>query len=94
MKLKHTQGEWVLEETSKTRFTIHSKTIEGNTGFTQPIASTFYSDESEANAKLIAAAPKMLDALINISSQLKDKESKETMTTTWIDEVIKLATGE
>lgn len=43
-------------------------------------------EEMEANAKLIAAAPKMIEALIKISKWLVDDTSlptEETMTSVW-----------
>lgn len=65
MKTKHTKGEWIINtEYSK------STVIQKETGF--PIAETSYSaykefkrnsEEIKANAKLIASAPELLDAL-------------------------------
>lgn len=57
MKTKHTKGEWVISP-------IHPNQIKGQPG-TGEIASVSENriGEWEANAKLIAAAPELLNAL-------------------------------
>lgn len=73
MKTKHTEGEWRampfgLAEEGVTKVLSNIP----NNGFGTWICSTFVSvskvDESEANAKLIAAAPDMLEALMNLEN--------------------------
>ena len=76
--LKHTQGEWSTINGIVYR-RDYNKLYEFGGGLAgdRPVACTmgkgFYTeDEVEANAKLIAAAPEMLEALINLKSQLID----------------------
>jgi len=73
MKTKITKGQWNINED-------HSKsTVLSETGF--PIAETSYTaygnfkrsvDEIKANAKLIAAAPELLWALVAIVDSLEN----------------------
>ena len=58
MKTKHTPGPWKINQTTLYR---GEEMISDESG--QFIAGISNRDESEANAKLIAAAPEMLDAL-------------------------------
>lgn len=59
METKHTQGEWVVKSNSELCW-VESKT--------HHIATVSFSNES--NAKLIAAAPDLLEALIECASIL------------------------
>lgn len=63
MESKHTQGEWKVERIYKNPFSIDTLYII-NTGVPQSIK------ESEANAKLIAAAPELLEALIEVRQHM------------------------
>ncbi len=88
MKTKHTQGEWrLVQETSvfsgdrlicvTSKFSDTNETLETN----------------KANAKLIASAPKLLQGLIDLKSQLIDGGFSETsVTVSGIDVLIKEAT--
>ena len=63
MKAKHTQGEWQIEKSEL----VHDLLIIGDCkliGRVQPEDST--DEEFEANAKLMAASPELLQALIMI----------------------------
>ena len=78
METKHTQGEWAITEQSNYQFAITS----------QNHAICFIPKASpnvEANAKLIANAPLMLEALLKIQSR--------TDLFPFINEVIQKATN-
>ncbi len=70
MKNKFTQGEWcvVKDSTYPTLHQIWNKTFQGN--IPTYIARTCYAPRSEANAKLIAAAPDLLEATIGLVNSL------------------------
>ena len=63
MTTKHTQGDWVI----KTPNNSH-QIIDSEFGMVATISHPYGDDEAEANAKLIAAAPALLQALEFISS--------------------------
>ena len=96
MKTKHTQGEWwacctestphfVFQENGE--ISICSIIKKQDDGTETPI------EEVRANAKLIAAAPKLLQGLIDLKSQLIDGGFSETsVTVSGIDVLIKEAT--
>lgn len=87
MKTKHTQGEWKVSD----------RITNGVEGY-----EIHYTDDEEcitdhvytlADAKLIAAAPKLLQGLIDLKSQLIDGGFSETsVTVSGIDVLIKEAT--
>jgi len=87
MKTKHTQGEWeYLKLTYTNEFEISN-------GKTRSAVVPYTDDEGLANAKLIAAAPKLLQGLIDLKSQLIDGGFNETsVTISGIDLLIKEAT--
>jgi hypothetical protein len=61
MNTKHTQGEWEFHyfgDNGNRQCRIHSNNV--------TIAKVLQIDEAEANAKLIAAAPELLEALKNL----------------------------
>ena len=66
MGTKFTDGEWVVKQNPEfpTLHQIWSEQREG--GFPVYIAKTCYAIQSEANAKLIASAPDMYNALESI----------------------------
>jgi len=69
METKHTKGNWVYQKYS-TDYGVYSET--GN-GRDIALVREYGSDEeAEANAKLIAAAPEMLEALIEINKMIAD----------------------
>jgi hypothetical protein len=67
MNTKHTQGEWELSQKAGTNDLCRIKDDRGGI-----IADAYWlgegrgKDEAEANAKLIAAAPELLEALKNL----------------------------
>ena len=62
MKAKFTEGEWIIIEKGVQRI------IAVNSAYIAMVMPNHVGgEEAEANAKLIAAAPKMLEALIEIS---------------------------
>lgn len=67
--LKHTPGKWEYEKTGKT-FVVFPK------GLSSDIANIIdrVDKTTEANAKLIAAAPDLLEALIKIYDECKNKQ--------------------
>jgi len=75
MKTKHTPGEWVFKEWKQEGTDFYH--IRSKKEFTDLIATVHrwkgYIDkrEAEANAKLIAAAPDMLDALMVAKAHLE-----------------------
>lgn len=65
---KHTQGEWMAKE---------GQVYPCETGKTLALIPYFdnENEEDQANQKLIAAAPEMLESLKIVESTLKDKKS-------------------
>lgn len=96
MEFKGTKGEWSIEESfddmyKQKIFNISTDSMEGlaviYTG------SELFKDEQESNAKLIASAPDLLEALIKIRKSIKDQklESNFGHTLSYVDEAIKKA---
>jgi len=85
MKTQHTKGNWSYK--SNGTFFV----IEPNIANMLTLKDF---EEQEANAKLIAAAPELLDALLEALDQLEswNQESEDTFTMKRIKEVIKKAT--
>lgn len=104
MELKHTKGNLFIENPFKTGdcwTCIIYVNIDKRTGKSNPhqihgevLGTT--KEEAEANAKLIAAAPKMLQGLIDIKSALIDsgKYKKGSMFINSIQLLIDKATSE
>jgi hypothetical protein len=66
MKTKHTQGEWEVHyfgDNGNRKTRVHCQNV--------TIANVLQIDEVEANAKLIAAAPELLQALIKANNLLQ-----------------------
>ena len=96
MEFKGTNGEWSIEESfddvyKQKIFNISTDSMEGlaviYTG------GELFKDEQESNAKLIASAPDLLEALIKIRKSIKDQklESNFGHTLYYVDEAIKKA---
>ena len=74
-KSTHTQGEWQLHyfgDNGNRQCRIHSNNV--------TIAKVFQIDEADANAKLIAAAPDLLQALITIVQGCNDDNGFSSLT--------------
>lgn len=83
MKTKHTKGEWELQSeiAVKGKYAAHELVINFSPNQINCV-SVFCSEstpteEEFANAKLIAAAPELLEALIEINSIIADASNKE-----------------
>ena len=74
---QHTPGPWyVVGEDCEGRQIIASGNPEDNRATV--IAQTFICDEEQANARLIAAAPDLLEALEQALTMLHDVYNKDT----------------
>lgn len=97
MKTRHTKGEWTHVYVDNKLYQIQSFVGQNNedyghdgSGYT-PIANIINNYDSKANAKLIAAAPDMLQALIEIraaaSLDHRSIEDREVDIATALDKV-------
>lgn len=79
--MKHTQGEWIESELSSGRWEIGTPT---NTGIHQVAitARTGFEEEDEANAKLIASAPELLEALKGLVEWVEMAERDDQLEST------------
>lgn len=94
MTTKHTPGPWTYFKQHKTGKRVLDIETAGNSPATERIASLpFCGDESEANARLIAAAPELLaaaeEALKCIEKHIPATVFAPRM---WLREAIKKAT--
>jgi hypothetical protein len=65
METKHTAGQWEARDTETQKPFVSTVNKNGATDFIAFIDTNYKNDgEAEANAKLIAAAPELLQALI------------------------------
>lgn len=73
METKHTKGEWLVEQIHEDENIIHI-TLGG--GYIDEIATLYGGGkqliELRSNAKLIAAAPELLEALIDLTSSYRN----------------------
>lgn len=100
--MKHTKGKWVVFDTGDT-IDINAEDSEGFTLIAEIPCSLrnryeHLLDEKEANAKLIAAAPELLEALEDVANMCKghlieglEFDAVEVMEN--VDEAIKKATS-
>jgi hypothetical protein len=75
-KSTHTQGEWQLHyfgDNGNRQCRIHSNNV--------TIAKVLQIDEADANAKLIAAAPDLLEALHQVMEELNQQMRKQNRLT-------------
>jgi hypothetical protein len=63
--MKHTPGPWVVDPAVRQGFTVYAPK-EGFIVGTQDEEGRYGAIESEANARLISAAPDLLDALLMV----------------------------
>ena len=85
-KLKHTPGPWEFQFQTVTRVMVYSK--ETHTA----VCSMKKCSEDVDNARLIAAAPEMLEALITVYDVLYG-ETKRKMVKSEYRELLEKATG-
>jgi hypothetical protein len=100
MKAKHTKGKWIIESTKDTN-SLYSMIYSGEVriaevksyGKDSKFNDATY-EEKEANAKLIAAAPEMLEALIVLNNYIKEDSAiyRSSLQCKYIDELITKAT--
>jgi len=77
METKFTKGGWHLRYSDADNYAEIIGDIWTNKTIALMPQSCFVSkEEAEANAKLIAAAPKMLDALYTINNMLEEKKQR------------------
>jgi hypothetical protein len=83
METKHTKGEWIVKSNSELCW-VESKT--------HHIATVSFGNE--ANAKLIAASPDLLEALIKCKNQLASYSSEKSIDCWYLaEQAIKKATS-
>ncbi len=83
METKHTQGEWFVSNHNNELKVRARNTMMG----TVCTINTLFEDEAEANAKLIASAPDLLEAL-EAARKLIHQERKDALT---VGEIIQQA---
>jgi len=76
MKAKHTKGEWEFKKGGNFSGTFVNFICTGDIHIAQTRGSTseMTAEENEANAKLIAAAPDMLEALLEAKGMYEKLE--------------------
>ncbi|CAB5567667.1 MULTISPECIES: hypothetical protein [Providencia] len=72
MEFKGTPGPWVIDEWSMTGINSESKHVALVNYSHHGLPNDVYGDEHEANANLIAAAPELLEALIELTESAKE----------------------
>jgi hypothetical protein len=70
IKLKHTPGPWKASVNNNGNIWIHSD----NVSFIAGVMGPHERRQINPNARLIAAAPEMLEALINLYKQIEDSD--------------------
>ena len=90
---KHTAGHWEVNESNRCVFSIIGGVYHSICRVSAP---TKYADDgtSEANARLIAAAPELLEALKEIASETYDEWTNGAKAQRIAEAAIAKATGE
>ena len=72
MKTKHTPGPWIVKQVPQDRYVtdLHVARQDNEGSYVAIIDKVFNSQSATANARLIAAAPEMLEALEKIKETL------------------------
>ncbi len=71
MKTKHTPGNWTVNTCKKDSWNSVGLIIYAPDGSAIAMSGGYNSEECQANAKLIASAPDLLNALIEITETFK-----------------------
>lgn len=71
---KHTPGPWKVGN-SHSNYIINHQYGDGSWGYLMSLSSVVHGEAEEANAKLIAAAPELLEALERVSTFFESSES-------------------
>lgn len=74
MTTTHTQGEWQVESTE-----INDLIFSGKQKIAATYSGTVGRETAKANAKLIAAAPRMLEALLSVNKYFVDLQNERTL---------------
>ena len=72
MNTKFTQGQWIVCHSSDNEPYIGIERLGQNAAVIASLQFTDFSKESEANAKLIATAPELLNACISVKKTIQD----------------------
>lgn len=96
-KLKHTQGKWVWKQETPQTFSVKTDTKVGDIicVYADPHRGGGMSlsvKEAEANAKLVATAPKLLEACIKALKEIENPKRDGTLAIELLKEAIKEAT--
>jgi len=78
---KHTPGPWIVSDETRENF-VWILDENSDTGVCMVHTDTDSKDESDANARLIAAAPELLEALESMLDYLK-RQAKENSRREW-----------
>jgi hypothetical protein len=83
MKTKHTTGQWIIEKENKNYAILSNRMYIGNIS-----SSDVGSEQSQANAKLIASAPELLEALQLLlkSHRQLTFEKNHSLNDNWLEE--------
>lgn len=78
MSSKHTPGPWVVTPHPQTHVDVFGVgVIRDDKEFQYALSHTFCYQNAEANARLIAAAPELLEALIRLEAELVEDKYGE-----------------
>lgn len=83
METKHTPGEWVTESKELNIITVHN----GEINIADVLEIDIDPEEAEANARLIACAPMLLETLEGVMkalSRMIDKHDPDSIEAEWI----------